>query len=552
MPFIFIKQFMLNKSKILNPYRGKERLFTLTFILTVASFAVLYGLTSLVPHSLFKTHALDLGMFNHAIYSYAHLKPNYFTLDISGAAIPYLGDHFSPITMLYAPFYYVFGSYTLLIIQILAILFGGIGIFKYARFKNYSNWISLLFMIHFLILWPIFSALSFDFHNNVVAAMLVPWLILFFEKGNLKYTLTFFILILISKENMSLWLAFIFLGLLLREKNHYTGLSRKTAIILAVTSLIYFVVVVSIIMPAYSKGLGTNQLGRYDHLGGSLENIVIGFFENPKYYFTLLFEDTLDSNATGIKSGFWYSFLIAGGFAVIYRPKYMIMIAPIIAQKMFSQSHSLWGTGGQYSIEIVPIISLALVSLLLSTRKNYIRAVVLVIVIILGRPSFSAFRAEHYKSDMNISQLKEDLKVIPSKAVISVSSDLSPHLFRRDKIYHYPIIKNAEYIALLKNRSTYPLRKVDFEKKIENLKNDPSATILVDNSDMIIFKVIPDDRTSSYDPDYLEKIEAFEKKIRGSEEMMKVMREKAIRHNHPLDTVIRHDAIWLYNNEKSK
>lgn len=543
---------MLNRNKIFNSFRGKEGVFTFLFILSVASFAVLYGLTSLVPHFLLKTHALDLGMFNHAIYSYAHLRPNYFTLDISGAAIPYLGDHFSPITMLYAPFYYLFGSYTLLIIQILAILLGGIGIYKYARFKNYSNWISLLFMIHFLILWPIFSALSFDFHNNVVAAMLVPWLVLFFEKGNLKYTLIFFILILISKENMSLWLAFIFLGLLLRDKNHYSGLNRKTGIILAITSLVYFVVVVIVIMPAYSKGLGTNQLGRYDHLGGSLENIIIGFFENPKYYFTLLFEDTLQSNATGVKSGFWYSFLIAGGFAVIYRPRYLIMIAPVIAQKMFSESHSLWGTGGQYSIEIVPIISLALISLLLSTRKNYIRAIILITVIILGRPGFSAFRAEHYKPDIDLTQLKKDLKVIPPKAVISVSSDLSPHLFKRDKIYHFPIIKDAEYIAILKNRSPYPLRSEDFKRNIDKLKNDSSASILIESHDMIIFKVIPNDRTSSFDPDFLEKIDAYEKKIRGSEEMMKVMREKAIRHNHPLDTVIRHDAIWLYNNEKPK
>jgi uncharacterized membrane protein len=540
------------RSKILNPFRRKERLFTFAFILTVALFAVLYGLTSLVPHSLFKTHALDLGMFNHAVYSYAHLRPNNFTLDISGAAIPYLGDHFSPITMLYAPFYYLFGSYTLLIIQTFSILFGGIGVYQYARFKNYNNWISLLFMIHFLILWPIFSALSFDFHNNVVAAMLVPWLVLYFEKGNLKYTLIFFVLILISKENMSLWLAFIILALLLREKNYYTGLSRKTAIILALTSLIYFVVVVNIIMPAYSKGLGTNQLGRYDHLGGSFENIIIGFFKNPRYYFTLLFEDTFQLNATGVKSDFWFSFLIAGGFAVIYKPRYLIMIAPVIAQKMFSESHSFWGTGGQYSIEIVPIISLALISLLLTTKKNYMKAIILVALIIFGRPGFSAFRAEHYKSDLDIVQLKADLKVIPPKAVISVSSDLSPHLFRREKIYHYPIIKDAEFIVLLKNRNPYPLRSEDFVKNIDKLKKDPASTILVDSRDMIIFKVVPNNRTSSYDPDYLEKIAVFEKKIRESEKMMNVMKEKAIRHNQPLDTVIRHDAIWLYNNQKSK
>ena len=106
-------QFFLNK-------------FAYIYILLIFSF--IFGLISLVNHYQFRTDALDLGMLNHALYNFAHFEQNLFTIDIAGEEVNYFGDHFSPIMFLYIPFYYLFGSYTLLLIQIVAIAFGGYGI----------------------------------------------------------------------------------------------------------------------------------------------------------------------------------------------------------------------------------------------------------------------------------------------------------------------------------------------------------------------------------------------------------------------------------------
>lgn len=143
-------------------------------------FGICYSLISLVNHYELRTYSLDLGMFNQALYSFAHLKSNLFTLDVNGNIVNYFADHFSPITFLYAPFYYLLGSYTLLIIQIVAILFGGYGAYKYAKLQLDSKYLPLIVLFHFFVIWGIYSALSFDFHNNVVAAMLVPWLVYFY------------------------------------------------------------------------------------------------------------------------------------------------------------------------------------------------------------------------------------------------------------------------------------------------------------------------------------------------------------------------------------
>lgn len=166
-------------------------------ILILCVFSVIYISISLVNHYLFRTAALDLGITNQIIYNISHFHAPISTLYTENIEIHFLGDHFSPIFYLLAPFEYVFGSYTLLIIQIVSVLFGAIGVYKYAIYKNPSEFFKYLHLVHFLGIWGIFSALAYDFHANVIAAMLAPWLFYFYEKRENKKFLLIFILMLL-------------------------------------------------------------------------------------------------------------------------------------------------------------------------------------------------------------------------------------------------------------------------------------------------------------------------------------------------------------------
>ena len=76
---------------------------------------------SLVNHYLFRTTSLDLGLYNHSLYDYVHFK----TASYINAGVPFsnlLNDHFELYPILFAPFCYIFGSYTMLLVQIAAIL----------------------------------------------------------------------------------------------------------------------------------------------------------------------------------------------------------------------------------------------------------------------------------------------------------------------------------------------------------------------------------------------------------------------------------------------
>ncbi len=443
----------------------------------LAVFATVFSLISLVNHYEFHTYALDLGMFNQALYSFAHLKLNYFTQAVDGSSVNYFADHFSLITILYAPFYYILRTYTLLVMQIMAILSGGVGIYLFARHETESKYLPLVVVFQFFVIWGIYSALAFDFHNNVVAAMLVPWLAFCYVTNRKKLFVLFFLLILIAKENMSLWLAFIMLGLMLRRGLSYWRQYLRFEIPLLVSAAVYFLVVVGLIMPALGGGSGGSAMlnQRYGQFGNSSAAIAKGIVTHPQKTAVTLFESSPpNTDHADDKEGLYVMVLASGGIALLAAPSYIIMFIPILGEKMLTVDPALWGITGQYSIEFVPIISLAFVAMLVKLKRRklgnrWLYAVAGIIALMTfgstiyamdsGKLSIfdnddassNLFSSEHWHSDVDIHTVNNYLNIIPDNAV-SVTSSLAPHLSFRDKIYVYPIIKDAQYLVLMQDK----------------------------------------------------------------------------------------------------
>jgi uncharacterized membrane protein len=478
---------------------------TLAFIFIF--FFVIYASISFANHYNFRTY-LDLGMINHALYSFAHLKWDYFTLDINGNMINYFGDHFSPITFLYIPFYFVFGSYAPLMVQILAVLFGGLGIYYYAQEKKIVGISSSLFLLHFLGIWGIYSALSFDFHNNVVGCMFLPWMLLKREQGKVKEMLFYFLLMLISRENMALWLGFIFLGLLLQNKlEKNVAKTWKVDVVLILISFIYFLIIVGFVMPFLSGSEKSMQIIRYAHLGNSVSEILGNIIKDPRYTFSLLFENRHDESFfSGIKSEFHFMVLVSGGFLFFSRPYYLVMLLPIYAQKMLTRDAGLWGINAQYSIEFVPILSIAVVDFCAQLHDVKGRKIALAMVLLLtyyftiatmdNRKSTwydsvktRFYQKSHYQTEINVTEVQKVLKTIPEEAVVSCMSMLSPHLAFRDKIYHFPVVNDANYIVLLSPKyGAYPLSREQFEDKIRELKQSSTFSLIYDQHELLVFR----------------------------------------------------------------
>ena len=229
-----MKELTLNK---------RQKNITLAAVFTVAG--VMYCLISLVNHYLFKTYALDLGLYTHALYDYAHFR----AADCSMFKVVeqnLLSDHFDLYLIILSPLIYLFGTYTLLVVQIMAVLLGGWGVYKLIGLYTDDDWMPLLASAAFLFSFGVIQPFSFDYHSNVVTAMLLPWLLYFIKQGRYGLASLFVVLFVIGKENMSLWLFFIVTALMWDYRKEKKTLWHLVAY--AFFSLVYFFVINMIVM----------------------------------------------------------------------------------------------------------------------------------------------------------------------------------------------------------------------------------------------------------------------------------------------------------------
>jgi uncharacterized membrane protein len=466
--------------------------------LVSAVYGVAFCLISLVNHYNFRTFGLDLGIYTHGIYSYSHLHWHQFTLGLEGEAFNHLGNHFSPIVVLLSPFYYLFGTYTLLILQIAAILFGGWGVYQFAK-ERLTGWQPELILILFFSMWGIYSALAYDWHANVMAAMFVPWFILFYERADWKKAILMFVLVLICKENMAVWMGAIILGLAIRDfinKREDTNWIMASA--LFASALAYFVIVQTMIMPALNTAGISDHLGNYSHLGDGPIGVIRSILTKPRHVFYLLFESLQEDALTfKLKSQLHFMVLVSGGLALIYRPHYLIMLAPIYAQKLLSSNPSHWGVYFQYSIEFAPIIALAFVEWMQHFSFEKWKVPLLAGTIATAtffnwhptRPNTGFYQAGHYRSGLNSKAIYEALEMLPDEAVASASNVIVPHIADRETIYLFPVVKDAEYLAILTHgRDLYPADSSEFPMRILELKMNPENEVLYDENDFLIIK----------------------------------------------------------------
>jgi uncharacterized membrane protein len=472
-------------------------------ILILISFFLIYCLLAIVNHFSFRTYALDLGVFNQAIYFFSKGQNAIYTLDLTGQTYPFLATHFSPILILFSPLRYLFGSYTLLVIQVLFILFGAVGIHKIAIDKyKFERRIALIFVIHFLSIWGIYSALSFDFHMNVIGAMCIPWFVYYF-KDNSKYAFFFLFFILLTIEVFGIFLFFIILTFIIKEKLYYLK-DYYLQYIQLLICVVYVFLVILIVMPLLQDSTTNLQLNRYEFIGRSPSEMISFIFTKPIEFWNVFIGNKIDSIYDGIKLESVLMILFSGGLAFFVRPIYLLILLPILAIKFLSNDCGFWGINNQYSIELVPIISLVFIDLTFKFYK-YKRLITLFILTttILGtiqtmnsrkskwynEKNNNLFSKEHYQSEFQNSKLNKIFKTIGKEEIVSAVTNFVPHLAFRKKIYQFPIVKDATTIVLtIKEGFNYPLTQEEYNNEIKMFKLDSSFRIAYSDKTLIIFK----------------------------------------------------------------
>jgi uncharacterized membrane protein len=481
---------------ISSAFRNRKAFFLLSLV-----FGLLYSLISLVNHYNFRTHALDLGLYTNALYDYAHLQMSNSQVMMEQPQ-NLLGDHFDLLLMLLSPLWYLFGTYTLLIVQILAILAGGYFIYRYILETLGDKKLALLAAACLYSFYGVFSAISFDYHSNVVAAMLVPAFFLFVHRGQWIKAVFIFLLILVSKENMALWMLFVALGLAWHYRKDPPRF--KACLLFAFLAIAWFVTVTGWIMPAFAAS------GKYAHmdyhvLGSNLKEAFANIFRHPLVLIQNLFQNhSGDPSADYVKTELHLFVFFSGGFLLLFSPEYLLMLVPIYFQKLLHDNTGIWGLAGQYSIEFAPILiagSFFTISKLKDEKKRLRLSLLLFVLIVsltvhsfdntvcfFDRAKQRFYQAEHYQRAFDVSEAYKALKLIPDDAEVSAHSHFLPHLAGRKAIHQFPIILNASYIIISTCDSPYPISEKEFNNRVNDLKTSPTWHLIYDQNHILIFK----------------------------------------------------------------
>ena len=478
----------------------------ITMAILLSLFLILYLLTAVPNHYLLKTAALDLGMFNHAIYEFSHFKWNYFTTGIVNAHQNYFSDHFSPITLLIAPLWYLSGSYTLVILQPVFFVLGALAVFKIAKkfeLSIYGQW-ALAFA--YLLNWSIFAALSFDFHTNSLAAVFALWTFYFFQKKEFGKVAIGCLLILMCKETTPLWLAGGILGFGLDYKNLFSKKNLLPSLIF-VGVLAYFVLVFMVIMPALRPPEAFDQFFRFSYLGSSWGEIFRHLVSNPLELVKILFYEVDGQTISNVKVEWWGLFLLSGGFGILFNRKLIFVLAPLLILKFLPNDITMWSGMAHYSIEFLPIVVIGLIPVVKYIERWNPKISLAVVILpiltiifynnhagILGgdnvRSKAFVWHKDHFSPQgINVQEIYSAINKIPSSASVSASSVLIPHLANRSKIYMCPNNLDSDFIALFKkNRGSYPLSFEERLELIESLRTSPQREVVFENDNFVLFK----------------------------------------------------------------
>ncbi len=241
----------------------------------------------------------------------------------------------------------------------------------------------------------------------------------------------------------------------------------------------------------------------YNTLGTDFGSAFRTVITRPVYTFKLLFiNNTGLSENNGIKLHVHLMILAGGGWALFFRPKYLLMAIPIYCQKLFNDDPMRWGSAAHYSIEFVPLISIALFEVINSFLKSknalwagmafctFAAALSLYYIKdINDNPVRSNFLSiHHYQSSYNTEKVYKAMDLIPANASISAQTEFCPHLALRDSIFLYPEIGSARYLILSRSYAAWPLNMAEHQARITEFLSSGEWQKIYDEGNILLLK----------------------------------------------------------------
>ena len=414
-------------------------------VVIVLGFAAGYALYGLFRHWHFGSSAFDLGIFDQVVW---HLS----RFDAPASSIRgfsnFLGDHFFPVIVLFAPLYWVAPRpETLIVAQ--AVLFAAsiVPVFLFAR-SRLPRGPAFMLAIAYGCFWGLQRAAAFDVHETAFAPLAIAVAILAMDRRRwVAFWITAAFMILIKEDLIPLLGGFgVYLVL--------QGERRQGAILMAVSAAA-LAVVIGVIVPAF------NDTGTYGY-GSAYGDLLSRPWMIPV---------TLVTPFTKVETAIlWF---LPFAFVSLASPL-AILVVPLALTRFLSVSPNHWGTVFHYSAPLAPILAMAAADGLarIARRMRERRgdafarrllvgvaaASVILSALVPGRqPLWRVFAPAHYRTtDMDVIG-RTAVAMVPDGASVVAQGAIVPHLSRRFDIHMLnAAAPDADYVVMSESLNPWP------------------------------------------------------------------------------------------------
>jgi uncharacterized membrane protein len=485
--------------------KGKEHLVIL------AVFGLLLIVLGCANHFFFRTYTHDYGTYSHQLWDQAHFvhNPSFVANHCTGAY--FLQLHLYLLFYALTPFYWLLswlaGTYTLIVVQGLFVVFGGYGVYLLVREYSGKHGLALISLLVFFLFLGRWTAITSDFNDYTYGTCLIPWFFLYNYRKQWIAAFVFMFLLWLNKENMAILTFFFSLFFLITHWPSKPGM--RANILFMGLSIAWFVFSFTVLVPWVNERPGAQQyVGfQYHALGETPLEALQTILARPFYVLSLFFVNHGPGNAPKlIKLETYLVFFLSGGFLLFLRPRYLLLFLPVFAQKMLHSNYYNWSISGFYIADIAVLLPLSVGMVLSDLKHGASRRKTLAWTVVLLATGVTVWKmhskraiawttnakecvycAKTYRAPFDAGRVHAQLDKVPAGAKVSASTAVLPHLSFRKDIYLFPTVKDAQYIVILKT-DTYPMTKEQMEAEIDTYLEKPSWALIVDEKPLLIFK----------------------------------------------------------------
>jgi uncharacterized membrane protein len=291
----------------------------------------------------------DLGIFTEYVKQYAHF--NAPIVDIRGAGIDLLGDHFHPIVALIAPFFRLFPTpATLLVAQA---LLAAVSVFPVSRVGRQLLGVGAgrAIAAAYGLSWGLQQMANYDFHEIAFAVPLLAFSLSEMVRGRMRAAVLWALPLVFVKEDQGFTVAAI--GLIMMFAYRRRGLGFFLAVWGACWSLLAIIVIIPHFNPLHtypywSEGGAISPVGGHFSIGGLWDNL---------------------ANGASTKLPTLALILLPTAFIALRSP-IVLAILPSLALRFIGTNPSYWSTAWHYNATVMPIVFVAAIDAMARIRAS--------------------------------------------------------------------------------------------------------------------------------------------------------------------------------------